>query len=37
VLNLYSILDTMAKKNLCLVEFVGVFGGVEENNGSSPT
>jgi len=27
----------MAKKNVCLVEFVGGFGGVEENNGSSLT
>jgi len=27
----------MAKKYICLVEFVGGFGGVEENNGSSPT
>jgi hypothetical protein len=27
----------MAKKNVCLVEFVGGFGGVEKNNGLSPT
>ncbi len=37
MLGLCSILDTMAKKNVCLVEFVGGFGGVEENNGSSLT
>jgi hypothetical protein len=36
-LGVSSIFDTMAKKNVCLVEFVGGFCGVEENNETSPT
>ncbi len=36
MLGLCSILDIMAKENVCLVEFVGGFSGVEENNGKSP-
>jgi len=27
----------MVNKNVCLVEFVQGFGGVEENMGTSPT